>query len=206
MKTLINLIILVLLFSGLNTSAQNSPKLKSFYQSISAEKIGNINDAISVLEKIYSSEKEDYLINLRLGWLYYLKGNFPKSVNYYNNAVRLSNKSIEALIGLTYPYSRMNKKNKLKDIYLEILKKDKNNYTANLNLGLLYFNEGDYLNAIIFMEKIIEDYPSNYSANLYLGWANYYEGGNSKAHHYFERALIALPNDPSALKGYNATK
>ncbi len=206
MKKLNWYILAVLIVAFANNYAQNNIKLKTFYESISAEKIGNYDEAIRVLINNLDKEKNDYIFNLRLGWLYYLKGDFENSVRFYQNAIRVSNKSIESLLGITYPYSRMNKTGKLKDIYKEILKKDPGNYTANYNLGLLYFNETDYLNAIVFLEKVVEEFPSDYSSNLYLGWANYYVGGNKKAHEYFERALIAVPNDPSALKGYNATK
>ncbi len=206
MKRFNVVILLTVLLTGLNIFAQDNPKLNAFYESISAEKIGDYDKAIEILIKEIPKAKNDYLYNLRLGWLYYLKGDFPKSVEYYNNAIRLSDKSIEALFGITYPYSGMNNADKLKDVYKEILKKDANNYKANLNLALLFFNEGDYLNSIVFLEKIVEDYPSDYSANLYLGWANYYSGGDKKAKKYFERALIAAPNDPSALKGYKAVE
>ncbi len=205
MKT-IKLLIIAVLFTAINIPAQQSSKLKAFYESISMEKIGNYNAAIAALEKNYSNEKNDYLYNLRLGWLYYLKGDFKKSVEFYNNSIRISHESTESLLGITYPYAKMNRKNKLKDVYKEILNNDKNNYTANLNLALIYFNEGDYLNAIIFLEKNSKNYPSDFTTNLYLGWATYYVGGNKKAHAYFEKALIASPNNPSALKGYNATK
>ncbi len=206
MKKAINYFALFLLLFAYVVNAQDNPKLKAIYESVSAEKIGDYDKAISVMMKDYNNWKNDYVYNLRLGWLNYLKGDFPVSLNYYKKAIKLSNKSIESLLGITYPYSKMNKKDKLKKVYNEILKKAPSNYTANLNLALLYFNEGDYLNSMIYLEKLAKDYPSDYTVNLYLGWANYYEGGNKKAHKYFERALIAVPNDPSAKKGYDATK
>ncbi len=188
------------------TFAQEKTTLSAFYQSIAAEKIGNYDEAINILSKNYSAEKNNYLYNLRLGWLYYVKGDYKTSLFYYKNAVRISSNSIESLLGITYPYSAAKNIDALKTIYKKILDKAPENYKANLNMGLLYFNQGDYLNSIIFLENVVKNYPSNYSTNLYLGWANYYVGGNKKAHAYFQSALMAVPNDPSALKGYNATK
>ncbi len=186
--------------------AQESSKISVFNKSIAAEKIGNYDEAINVLTKNYSNEKNNYLFNLRLGWLYYVKGNYKTSEFYYKNALRISDNSIEALFGISYPYSASKKIDELKNIYNTILEISPNNYKANLNMGLLYFNQGDYLNSINFLEKVVENYPSDYSANLYLGWSNYYVGGNKKAHRYFETVLMVAPNDPSALKGINATK
>jgi len=196
----------VLLFFVSAISAQTKEPLAAFYQSIAAEKIGNYDEAINVLTKNYADEKNNYLYNLRLGWLYYNKGDFKTSLFYYKNAIRISDNSIEALLGIAYPYSAAKNIDALKTIYKKILDKDPENYKANLNAGILYFNQGDYLNSIIFLENVIKNYPSDYSANLYLGWANYYVGGNKKAHSYFEKVLMVVPNDQSALKGYNATK
>jgi tetratricopeptide (TPR) repeat protein len=207
MKTKKNLWALLLFLAFvLQVNAQNKSRIEIFKASVAAEKVGDINNAINIMAKYYSDNKKDYLFNLRLGWLYYLKGDFNTSVFYYQNAVRISSKSVEALLGLTFPYSKMNKLKELKRTYETILDKDPGNYKANFNLGLIYFNQGDYLNSMIYFEKVIKNYPSDYSANLYLGWANYYVGGTAKAHKYFENALISVPNDPSALKGYKATK
>ncbi len=206
MKKISNYFAVFLLLFAFVVNAQDNPKLKIFYESISAEKIGDYEQAISVMMKDYNNWKNDYVYNLRLGWLNYLKGDFPTSIIYYRKAIKLSNNSIESLLGITYPYSKINKKDKLKKVYNEILKKAPGNYTANLNLALLYFNEGDYLNSKIYLEKLAKDYPSDYTVNLYLGWANYYVGGNKKAKEYFEKVLTIAPNDASALKGFNALK
>ena len=208
MKKLVLLTSFLLLFVfGLKTNAQVSSRVDAFYKSIAAEKIGDYDEAIKILQEALSAdEKSDYLYNYRLGWLYNLKGDFQNSIKYYNNAARIGGNNLEALFGLTYPYSNLGNYDKLKEIYREILKKDPGNYTANYNLGLIFFNQGDYLNAIVFLEKAYEEYPSAYGVNLYLGWANYYQGGDKKAHKYFENALIVAPNDSSAMKGYLETK
>jgi tetratricopeptide (TPR) repeat protein len=199
------LVILVLSANVFSQENEND-KLQIFYKSVAAEKIGNYDDAINILSKNYGKAKNDYNYNLRLGWLYYLKGDYKNSAFYYKNAIRISEGSIESLLGITYPYAGSGNTDKLKEIYKQILKKDDLHYQANLNLALIYFNETDYLNAINYLEKIQKEYPGDYTANLYLGWANYYVGGTKKAHEYFERALMALPNDASAQKGYDATK
>ena len=198
-------LLVLLMLAGANM-AQTSPRIDMFKKSVAFEKAGDYNEAIKIMTEQYSSVKKDYLFNLRLGWLYYLKGDFKTSQKYYKEAVRLSNKSVEALLGLTYPLAKMNNRKELKNAYETILDKDPANYKANYYLGLIYFNDGDYLNAILYFEKVVKNYPSDYNGNLYLGWANYYVGANKKAHHYFENALIAVPNDPSAVKGFKATE
>ena len=192
---------------GLKINAQVSPRVDAFYKSIAAEKMGDYDTAIQILKDSFpDNKKSDYLYNIRLGWLYNLKGEYHNSIKYYNNAARIGGKNLEALFGLTYPYANLGNYDKLKEIYREILKKDPNNYTANYNLGVIFFNQGDYLNAIVFLEKAYDEYPSAYGVNLYLGWANYYQGGDKRANKYFENALMVVPNDSSAMKGYLETK
>ncbi len=187
--------------------AQNSDlKLKAFTNSIQDESLENYEKAIEGLTSVYAELKTDYLTNLRLGWLYYSTKDYETSVKYYREAVRISGRSTEALLGLTYPYSGLEMWEEIKVIYEEILEKDKYNYTANLRLGQIFLNTTNYSNAKVYLEKNINNYPSDYETNLYLGWTYYYLGNNSKARELFVNALISKPNDASALEGLKYTK
>jgi len=73
----------------------------SFSESYSHEYNKEYKKAIETLDKIYDANS--YEINLRLGWLNYLNGDFVKSKNYYSNAMKLKPKSIEAKLGYAYP-------------------------------------------------------------------------------------------------------
>lgn len=181
-------------------------KLKVFKESLSEESIGNYDKAILLIKDLLRDENSDYLANLRLGWLNYLDKNFDESIKYYNEAVRLSDNSIEALLGLTYPYSGKNEWDKVEDIYAKILDFDEYNYTANMNLGKIYFNSGSYLNAKIYFENVYENYPSDANANLYLGWTYYYLGNKSKSRSFFTNTLIVDDDNSSAVEGLNLTR
>jgi len=207
----INLFAAVLLFLSLSTSyyaadKESDKRLKSFINSISEETIGNYDEAINILSDIYDQYKNDYLINIRLGWLNYLAKDYTNSIKYYKEAVRVSDRSIESLLGITYPYSAKEKWDEIKNVYKEILDIDPYNYTANVNLGKIYFGEGDYLNSKAILEKLHSNYPGDYSVNLYLGWTYYNLGSKSNAHEYFITAFIINPNDASAIEGLNLSK
>lgn len=181
-------------------------RLRAFHSSISEEAIGNYEKAIEVMQVIYKEKPNDYLVNIRLGWLYYLAKMNESSVKYYKEAIRISNNSIEALLGLTYPYSAMNNWSEIKSIYKKILDVDPKHYTSNLNLAKIYFNTADYLNSKIILEKLITSYPSDYAINLYLGWTYYYLGSQSNAYNHFVTALIVNPNDASAKEGLSLSR
>ncbi len=205
-RIFISTIMLIVIFSSLLNAALKSERLEAFNKSINAEADYNYKEAIEPLLKIYDNYASDYLVNLRLGWLYYKINKFDESLRYYYKAVKISDNSVEALLGLTLPLSSQNKWDEIEDVYKRILDKDEQNYTANLNLGKYYFNTKNFLNAKIYLNKLFENYPSDYSANLYLGWTLYFLGDNSNAAEHFERALIANPGDSSAQEGLNLVK
>lgn len=186
--------------------AQLDSKIIAFNKSVDFEEIGNYKDAINAIQNIYSSFSNDYLVNLRMGWLNYLDKNYNESIKYYKKSLQLSNNSIEAQLGITYPYAAKNNWDDIKSIYENIMDVDQMNYTARLNLAQIYLKEGDNLNAKVLLEKLIDQYPSDSSVNLYLGWALYYLGNKSKANSLFATALISDPTSSSAKEGFNLTK
>ena len=200
-----SVLIFVILISQLSISAQNNSiddKLLAFKDSYQQESIGKYAESILTLMKIYDKYKDDYIINLRLGWLNYLNKDYDSSIKYYKNAIRIkSNRSIESFIGLTLPLSAKSDWDGVKDIYNKILELDENNYTANLRLGQIYLNKKDYLNAKVYLSKVHEFYPGDYESNLSLGWALYYLGDKSSARELFINVLTLSPGNQSALEG-----
>jgi len=195
----------ICLVSVISLNAQNK-KLDAFTKSVEQAANLKYGEAIKTMTDIYQSYSDDYLVNLRLGWLYYVTKDYKNSEKYYNNAVKISSNAPEPLLGLTLPLSKEDKWDEIENIYKTILDKDSHNYTANLRLGQIYLNGKNYLNAKSLFEKIQSDSPSDYSANLYLGWTYYYLGNSSKANYYFTNSLISTPNDTSATQGFNLTK
>jgi tetratricopeptide (TPR) repeat protein len=188
-------------------TAPQDEKITAFNASLADEEKGNYNEAINRLMKIYEKNKENYLLNLRLGWLNYLKGAQDQSKKYYRTAINLSSeKSIEPLLGLTLPMAALEEWDEIRNTYLRILKIDPNNYTANLRLGQIYLQNADYGNARNYLEKAFTTYQSEYEVNLSLGWTYYYLGNKQKAKDHFTTALMLSPKDTLATQGYNLVR
>ena len=197
----------LLLAAGVAWSAlKPEDKASAFATSIKEETAGDVKRAIEVLLNISNGSNADYLTTLRLGWLYYNSRDFEKSAKYYKEAVRLSDNSIEALLGVTLPYAAQGKWDLVQDTYRTILAKDKLNYTANLRLGQIYLNLGNYLMAKKHLDILAENYPGDYETNLSLGWTYYNLGSKGKAREAFINAMSVYPADTSAVKGYGLTK
>ncbi len=209
MKQKLYLITTLLFFSFLtfNCKDLNEDKLTVFNKSIQYEREKKFDLALKEMQKLLNEYSDDYFTNLRLGWLFYNNKNYSESIKYYNQAVKLSgNKSLEALLGLTYPLDAQSKTDELITVYKRILEIDNNNYTANLKLGIIYYYQKNYQNAKSFLSKIYSYYSSDYYINLYLGWTYFYLNNKNAAKHHFIYALINDSNDSSAKEGLAACR
>jgi len=204
------IIIFIVVISSIYIYAQDinsDGKLLAFKNSIEQETIGNYPNAISELLNIAEKYKNDYLVNIRLGWLYYLNSDYSTSVSYYKKALQLSGENnIEAMLGITLPLGEKNDWDEVKDYYQKIINIDEKNYTANLRLGQILLNTANYLNAKSYLSKVQEYYPGDYESTLYLGWTLYYLGDKSSARELFIETLALNPGDKSALKGLELVK
>jgi tetratricopeptide (TPR) repeat protein len=198
--------IIILFFVTQLLSQQKDSRIIAFNSSVKYEIKGDYKNAASEIQKIYSENKNNYLINLRLGWLNYILKDYAKSLDYYNTALQLNKESIEAKIGSTYPLSALGKWDEIVEIYKNILKVDANNYTANLKLGQIYLERYDYATAKKYLEKVNKLYPAEYEPNISLGYTYYYLGNVQKAKELFTYALMLDENNSLALSGLKLIK
>lgn len=201
---IINLVIITGLVAYLAINASIKPvdeRITVFNSSISFESNGNLDSAISVIQNNYSKFENDYLYNLRLGWLYYSSGQMEKSLGYYEKAKILVPGNIESQFGATLPLSKLDKKTELIKVYSDIIKTDSMNYTANLYIGQIYLSSGDYSKAKYHLEKSFNQYPGYFDPNLYLGWTYYYLGNKKKAKDHFIYSLMLVADNKSAMEG-----
>ncbi|NPA33848.1 MAG: tetratricopeptide repeat protein [Chlorobi bacterium] len=178
--------------------------IEAFKKSYEAEKEGNYSQAIKYLQEVY--DENSYPINLRLGWLSYMLGQFQQSIAYYNKAISLMPYSIEAKFGIIYPLYALGRIDEVIKQYKEILKIDPNNYRALYYLGSIYFNQGKYLEAYDLFKKLVNLYPFDYDAVIMLAWTSYYLKKYKEAKALFETALMNNPYSESAKQGLELLK
>lgn len=186
----------VILFFALMTfisaQAQNTT-VDAFKKSYIYESEYNYAKAIASMDAIQGGDTK-YNVNLRLGWLHYLNGDFIKSETYYKKAIELSPESIEARLGLAYPLSKLNSWDKVIEVYKSILKVDPNHSSTNYQLAYIYYVRKMYAEAITYLNNVLKLYPFDYDSNLLIG-ATYLKTGQIKEakQHY----TLALEYNPS---------
>lgn len=185
--------------------AQESSALQGvFEESYNYEADGNYSNAINSLKNIY--DPASYHINVRLGWLSYMSGQFTESVGYYNKSIELKPYAIEARFGLTYPASSMGNWAQVKNQYIKILEIDPHNIKANYYFGLMLYEAGDYQMAANHFEKVANLFPFDHESLLMYAWSNYQIGKTREAAVLFNEVLLIDPGNESAIEGIGLIK
>lgn len=195
---------LLLLLATYASTQNTSAWQEAFYRSYEAETKSNFNQAINELVRVY--KKDDYFVNLRLGWLYFLAKNNQKSEQFYRTAIRLQPYSIEARFGLVKPLSATARWDQVQLQYSEILKIDPQNTMANYWLGVIHYNRKQFTVAVRLFEKVVNLYPLDYDSVIMLAWTKLNLGKTAEARLLFHHALTLRKNDESALQGLKLIK
>ncbi len=198
------LVILLVIFS-VNAEGQSFVEIKdAFQKSYIQEATGEFSAAVTSLKGVYN--EDSYEINLRLGWLTYLSGNFNDARAYYNKAITLMPYAIEARFGLVYPAAAMGNWTEVIKQYEKILEITPNNSIAIHRLGLIYYGREEYELARKQFEKVVNLYPFDYDGLTMLAWSNFKLNNMREATVLFQKALLNTPNGSSALEGLDLLK
>ncbi len=204
MKLLKKTITAIIVLISLNVQAQDKTLMNAFSQSYDYEAALKYDAAINTLMAVYNPSS--YEINLRLGWLNYMAGNFKESVTYYKKAMLLMPAATEPLWAMINPLTALENWNEIGKTYLIILKLDPQNVTANYNLGLIFYYRKDYVSAKKYFDVALNQYPFGYNNMLMSAWTNYFLGNKNDALTLFNKTLLYSPNDKSALEGLSLIK
>jgi tetratricopeptide (TPR) repeat protein len=199
--------LLLLVFSCMAciTNGQDSKTIiMAFGESYAFEADASYKDAIGSLKAVY--DPASYHINLRLGWLHYISGDFTGSAAYYQRAIELKPYAIEARFGLTYPASSLGNYAMVKEQYIKILEVDPLNTVANYYFGLMHYETGDFEMAAILFGKVVNLYPYDEASLLMYAWSKFRLGKLREAEVLFNTVLMIDPENESAAEGLDLIK
>ena len=165
MEILKKSLIVLYFFSSLTLFSQTSKEIQSaFTKSYASETEYKYNEAIIAIKPVYN--EKNYENNLRLGWLNYLAEKYTASSQYYNISINLTPYSLEARFGYILPQAALNNWETVKKQYLEILKIDPKNTTANYRLGYIHYYNKEYSTALKYFEICANLYTFEYDSIL----------------------------------------
>jgi tetratricopeptide (TPR) repeat protein len=200
MKTKITLVVLLIIsFSLAFAEGLSYDEIKEAYsKSFEYETKEKYEKAIKVLQDVFEEFSKTYTVNYRLGWLYYLNGNFANSLEHLENAIAANEYSVEAMNTVNLVYVAQEEWEKVEEQSTKIIKIDYYNYYANYYYSLALKMQAKYGLAAKVNKKMLEIFPSSVvflqelAENIFLN----NETLDSKS--IFESVLILDPDNTVA--------
>lgn len=201
---------LVIAVSLLLTSAVAGEELTETQQlwvnSFDAEKGGRYTKAREYMAGVVERGGDFYFANLRLGWLYYLEGNYEPALAHYRKAAGLAPGAITPLTGLVNCYRATKQAGAAVRAARAILEIDPMNYNANLALADTHFGSGNYASAAAYYQKLTAMYPEDLAVANGLAWCYLNQGLVRGAVTIFNDILVVSPNYAAARDGIDAAR
>ena len=153
------LFLLSIVLYGANPKTEN---IKAKYiLSYNYEQVQKYSEAIKVLSPLYKQNPDDYTLNLRFGWLFFLDKKYNDSIKYYQRATLVQPHALEPKLGLARTYLTIYSFEDAENICEHILKIDNYNYYSNLYLSKALIAQKKYTIALEVIHKMLVLYPTN---------------------------------------------
>jgi tetratricopeptide (TPR) repeat protein len=198
MRNLIFLLSFLFLFASAQGQKITEASINAFSESYKNEVSKDYEKAITAIKNVYSANS--YEMNLRLGWLYFLKKEYIQSAKYYKTAISVQPKSIEAMLGLVNPGAELQNWTEVFDTYKRILQIDPYHSVANYRIALMYYYRKDYTNGQMHLQKVLDLYPFDYDSMLLMAQTKLAAGKITEAKSWYQKVLLYNPGDTTAKK------
>lgn len=170
----------------------------AYYKSYTYEKMQDYENAINALSSVLNEYQDGYTVNLRMGWLYYLKTNYANSISHYQTAIKAAPSSIEAKLGYLNPLLAQGKYEKAETFIYQTLSIDCYNYYANLKLAYALRKQKKYDLAEKVAKQMLILYPIDVSFLTELGLTQHEKGETDNALVTFWNILVLDNENPVA--------
>lgn len=173
----------------------------AFRESYQLEASQDYQGAIRTLTAAHPSSSRNYLLQLRLGWLYYLQGSHANALRHYQAAVLLSPRAVEPRLGQMLPLLAQGKYAEVEVLAREVLKLDGNHYTASLRLAYALRRQGKLPQAEQVNDQMLRLYPTDVAFLVEQGYTYLAERRSADAARVFAEVLLLVPEHPDAVAG-----
>lgn len=169
-----------------------------YYKSYAYEKTQNYNDAIKTMQLVHAAHPHGYTPNLRLGWLYYLKGNYANAKRHYQEAIKIAPASVEAKLGYMLPLLAQRRYEEVEKIARQVIEIDYGNYYANLRLAVALREQGKLDQAVKVARRMLLLYPTDVRFLTELALIKAAQDEPNEAKRLFSSVLILDPENVTA--------
>ena len=124
---------LILIFPLLTAvyASETDALVERMKDSYTREAAGDYQGAFTALGTVRLGQPQEYLLQLRSGWLLYCLGHYQAAVIAYKAAILVAPQSTEAKLGLILPLIASGTWDEVERVSHLVLRSDPNNFTAN---------------------------------------------------------------------------
>jgi tetratricopeptide (TPR) repeat protein len=179
-------------------SVASDPIRDAFARSYEHETAGRYEQAIAALEPVREVSQQSYLLNLRLGWLHYLRGDYESAGGYYRAAIAAALTATEPRVGYLLPLLAQLRFDEAERVARRVLEVDPANYYANLRLAYALRKQNRLAEAEQIASHILERQPTDVSVLAELGSVYADQRRHEEARQVFEKVLLLAPTNALA--------
>lgn len=165
-------------------------------QSQRLEEKGDYEQAASVIEHAAKTDNE-YAV-LRYAYLKYKQGEYNDSIEYYNKAIKLNAKSLDAKLGITLPYIAQGRWRQVKVYTRQVLTKSDWDYTAHERLMMAEDGDKKWHSLGRHSGKLTTIYPTDATTLAYHARAKARLGNTPVARAAYKKVLMREPDHAEA--------
>ncbi|MEI6122574.1 MAG: tetratricopeptide repeat protein [Bacteroidota bacterium] len=174
-----------------------------FIRGMALKDMGDTLKAVKSFEKAIEKDQQYFHAYMQLGLMYSVKHS-ALAIDYFNNALNLNPKSIEALYALAMFYQQNGDFNKAIAKYTIIIQIDPTYKYAYYNIGYIYLDKTkSYDDAIKYFTDAIKCDPNYAEAFYNRGLALELKGDIKNARADYQQALKIRTNYDKAIEGMN---
>jgi len=167
---------------------------ENFSKSYTCEGAKDYTGALAAIANMPKS----YLVELRRGWLCYLKGEYPEAVTHYRAAIDTMPTSTEAKLGSLLPMLAAQDYTETVVMARKVLADDKENYLANLRLAYALRLQKETKQAAAILERLVQHYPTDVSLLTEQGLVAQANEDHDAAVQIFNKVLMLDPTNETA--------
>jgi tetratricopeptide (TPR) repeat protein len=199
MCSLLLVILPLSLRGGVRLAAQQQPDIAGSYsRSYEFERQERYQDAIRALAPVYQAYPNAYTINLRMGWLFYLNGNYSNALSHYDVAIAAAPAALEPRLGRLLPLLAQARWADAETLAYQVVSMDHYNYYGNLRLIIALRMQKKLDAAYQVALKMVRAYPTDVLHLVELALVEDARGEAAEARRLFGEILILDPQNQTA--------
>jgi len=195
-------ILLAFLLGGVALSGElqgQEPDIKgSYHRSFEYERAEAYQDGIRALAPVYETYPNGYTVNLRMGWLFYLNGNYNNAVAHYEVARSAAPFALEPKLGQLLPLLAQGRWSDAESVAYQVVSVDHYNYYGNMRLVLALRMQQKFEPAYQIALKMAGAYPTDLTYLMELALLNDARGNEEEALRLFTDLQILDPENEAA--------